>query len=190
MIDVPAPRHRHPVVGVAGPSASGKSTLAAGLAAALGARHLCLDDYFVPGAERPVVNGCPSFERPHQYDGARMALDVAAARAVGPVVAEGFLLFAYPALLAACDVRLFVQIGEAEVVARRAARRSVGGGKAERVERAFAAHGLEEWRRFGAGQASAEGVAVLDGTLPPEELLRAARLIADGNDGRPALMGH
>src|ERR1700723_3656566 len=72
------PEGRHPVLGIAGPSGSGKSTLAKRLALDFGARVVCLGDYFCHKAKRPMVNGYPSFERPHLYDGARMARDVAA----------------------------------------------------------------------------------------------------------------
>ena len=182
---IPEPGSRHPVLGITGPSGSGKSTLAKRLALDFGARVVCLDDYFCHKAERPVVNRYPSFERPHQYDGARMARDVAAQRLCCPVIAEGFLLFTYPDLLEACNVRIFVDISEDEILTRRKLRRDAGYGKPKRVERGFDAHGLEEWRSFGAIQAEVDGVIALDGTLSPDLLFEATREKADFHGAVP-----
>lgn len=57
------------LLAIAGPSCSGKSTIARLLATETGARLLHLDAYWRRGCERPVVNGAPSHERPEQYDG-------------------------------------------------------------------------------------------------------------------------
>lgn len=167
--------NRSLVIGIAGPSSSGKSTLATRLASELDAAHLCLDDYFIPAAAREVVNGRPSFEQPSQYDGDLMAEEVSEACAKGPVVAEGFLLFVYPALLNACHVRFLISLDDEAVVSRRKARRHAGAGRSEKAERAFDAHGIQEWQRFGAPQSSLPGVIQLDGAMPPDQILSIAR---------------
>jgi uridine kinase len=84
------------LIGIAGPSCSGKSTVARQVADALSCTLLHLDGRWVSGALKPVVSGHRSYERPHQYDGASLLRD--ALEALGrnpPVVIEGFLLFCY-----------------------------------------------------------------------------------------------
>jgi uridine kinase len=158
------------VLGLAGPSCSGKSTAARLVAEAAGARVFHLDAYWIPGSARPPVNGAPSYERPEQYGGQAMARDIMvylAASPAAPVVAEGFLLFLYPDLLDLCGTRVFLKAGWQTVLARRAARAAVqgsaaDGGKALRAEHAWLANGREEWLRFGAGQEAGEGVVSVD----------------------------
>jgi hypothetical protein len=169
-------RGRHmPIVGIVGPSCCGKSTVADLVASAIGARVLRLDAYWVSGSVRPIVGGEPSFERPDQYDGATLAADVVAharARPDVPLVVEGFLILVYPALRALLDAAFFVEVPDAVLTERRTARSTVrgdasGGGKSAGSERAWAANGIEEWRRFGAQQALLPGVVAVDGTMPP-----------------------
>lgn len=153
-------------VGIAGPSASGKSTIARMLVQGIGAKLFCLDDYFIANTARPVVNGFSSFERPEQYDGTRLAAQVAMALETGPVVAEGFLLFKYHAILALCHLKFFIAIPSEVIVSRRRSRRDMGHGKAAGVERAFDAHGVHEWEWFGKAQADIPGVLSIDGNQP------------------------
>lgn len=167
-------------LGIAGPSCSGKSTVARLVAETLGARLLSLDSYWISGSCRPSVNGHPSYERPHQYDGAALARDAAALLADGsghPVVLEGFLLFLYPATREICAPQVFVQVCEPTLLARRAGRaasegRILAGGKRATVEIAWLANGLDEWRTFGAQQATMPGMKVVEGSRPPEAVAR------------------
>lgn len=169
------------VLGISGASCSGKGTVARLVASATGAGLFHLDAHWVKGCDKPLVNGEPTFERPHQYDGAALCADVHAFLAAGPdreAVVEGFLLFLYPEALELCDVRVFLAVPDAVVVARRAARSAIrgdhaAGGKAEPVERAWLANGLAEWARFGAGQAALPGVRSVDADAPPTSVARA-----------------
>ena len=165
----------HFCIGIAGPSSSGKSTLSRLLAADLNANRFCLDDFFLRKARRPIVNGMPSFERPAQYDGVRMADCIRTSLTDGPVVAEGFLLFCYHSIVELCSARLFIAVQPEVVTSRRLARRISGNGRSAAVERAFDVHGQSEWESFGACQALTPNVVVLDGNLPPHDLLAVTR---------------
>ena len=181
------------VLGIAGPSASGKSTVAYRLAKDLGAHLISLDDLWIRGSDHPLVNGHPSYERPEQYDGAAGARAAHAARHAHPkrpVIIEGFLAFTYPEVVAACDRMVFVDVPEEVIVARRQARilqRGLpqAGSKDERVEAAWRHNGIIEWRRFGASQKGVPGVCVVDGTRPIDEVVAAAA--AEIQDLRAAL---
>ena len=163
----------HPSMGIAGPSCSGKSTVAALVAAAFGAALLRLDDHWIRQAPRETVAGFPSYERPDAYDDASLLLAIRKAAASGPVVAEGFLLLSYPPLHRACSPRFFLDVPHEELVWRRLARIAAGGDPAWGSEggaagdRGWLAHGRGEWERFGAAQARLPGVVVLDGTRAP-----------------------
>lgn len=91
------------------------------------------------------------------------------------MIAEGFLLFFYPAMLALDAVRIFIDLDHEELERRRACRaRQPGdaaqGGKRLAVESSWGANGLQEWQRFGAGQAELPGVQRLDGRRDGAEL--------------------
>lgn len=167
------------IIGIAGPSCSGKSTVARELAAATGALLLHLDGRWVKGAEKPVVNGHRSYERPHQYDGASLLREIRAAAEAGrDVVAEGFLLFAYPGIAEICDHRFFLEVPHQELVRRRLARSAAGGnatwgtvGNDAVVDVGWLAHGREEWEAFGAPQALLPGIVILDGCRNPSDWL-------------------
>lgn len=154
------------IVGISGPSCSGKTSLARAIAALLGAPTLHLDMHFIADADRPLVNGHPSFERPHQYDGAALLAEMLdAAQRHQHVVAEGFLLFLYPGILDACDHRLHLDVPHRTLVGRRARRASamgdVKGGRIKQADIAWQAHGEEEWEAHGAHQVAMPGVKVL-----------------------------
>lgn len=165
------------IIGIAGPSCSGKTTVARLVAARLDAPLLHLDKHWVDGCEKPVVNGHPSYERPHQYDGKRL---MEAADALSPahayVVVEGFLLFAYPRAVQRCGVRILIDAPHAVLAERRSARSASGrydgvwdGANAD-VDAGWCAHGKDEWERFGRQQDQVPGIVVLDGVRPPNEL--------------------
>lgn len=156
-----------PVVGIAGPSCSGKTTVARALAARMEARLLHLDRFWISGAHRPLVHGHESFERPDQYDGAALLAAALHAARSGPVVVEGFLLFTYPGVLDACSSAFLLEVPHEELVRRRVGRTGsasddvAGEGRVPEADRGWHAHGREEWERFGAPQASMPGVRIL-----------------------------
>lgn len=157
-------------IGIAGPSCSGKSTLARLLAASLGAERLCLDDFYLSRHPRRYVESggarVRSFEHPQAYDGEALLRWVGGQD--GPVVAEGFLLFLYPGSEAIFDRMIFVDLPWEEIVARRSARK---GQNAAKVEASFSAIGRGEWELFGARQRDLPGVTVIDGRRPIGDLL-------------------
>lgn len=154
------------ITGISGPSCSGKTSLAKAIAALLGAPMLHLDQHFIEDAERPVVEGHPSFEQPHQYDGeALMRQLVAAASTNEHVVVEGFLLYTYPGFLEICDHRVHLDVPHAVLADRRADRHGatgdVKGGRIKAADTAWAAHGESEWLTYGAAQAEMPEVIVM-----------------------------
>lgn len=154
------------IIGISGPSCSGKTSLAKELSGLMEAPMFHLDHHFIEDAERPIVKGFPSFEQPHQYDAAALYDQVMAAAADHRhVVVEGFLLFSYPGFHDACDARIHLDVPH-QVLGERRERRhgatgDVKGGRIKMADTAWAAHGREEWERFGAHQAMMEGVDVL-----------------------------
>lgn len=154
------------IVGISGPSCSGKTSLAKELAALLGAPMLHLDQYFIADATRPIVMGHPSFEQPHQYDGAAMLRDaIAAAKTSEHLVLEGFLLFTYPGFLDLVDRAVHLDVPHHVLAARRADRNGatgdVKGGRIKLADTAWAAHGEAEWATYGKAQADLPGVEVV-----------------------------
>ena len=178
------------IIGLAGPSCSGKTTLARQLAVALDAELLHLDTRW-RGGPKVIVNGFPSRERPEFYDGDALLRDARRAAASGrSIVLEGFLLFAhaegrecYPGMAAFCDRKLFLDLPPPLQRARRMARTQAGGnsvwgdlpeGHEAGVDRGWLAHGEAEWMLFGDPQRYVAGMTVLDGRLLAEEVLEQA----------------
>lgn len=154
---------------IAGPSASGKSTLAKAVAARVGARRFCLDDYFIPRARVFVdTNGGPvrTFERPELYDAARLARHVAAVP--GPVVTEGFCLLGYPEFREQDALRVYVDVPFDICLARRLARRPI-----RPSDQSFRIIGRSESAAFVEPQRKVPGVVVLDGRNSTDELVCA-----------------
>ncbi len=158
-----------PAILIAGPSASGKSSLANAVAAALRVPCLSLDDYFIrkPRSFVETPTGpIRTFERPYLYDGARLAKDVLAHPA--GVVAEGFCLFNYPEIMALTASRFYLDVAFSVCLARRLARRP------RRVsDQSFQIVGEQETNAFVIPQQHLDGVHVLDGIRPLDELLIA-----------------
>ena len=157
------------LIGISGPSCSGKTTLAREIAALLDAPTLHLDRHFVEDAERPLVNGHPSFEQPHQYDG--MALLDEAVSALDHhehVVVEGFLLFHYPGFTTICDHMVHLDVPHGVLAERRMARAAakaaaseVKGGRKKAADDGWSAHGRCEWMRHGEFQARIAGITIV-----------------------------
>jgi uridine kinase len=147
------------VVGIAGGTGSGKTTLARKVVAALPAGRALLlqhDDYYrdrshLPPAEREVIN----FDEPEALENDRLAVDLvdlkaglaveapqydfathtrrAATRRLEPcavVVVEGILLFAVPVLRDLFDLRLFVDTADDVRLLRRIERDLLERGRA------------------------------------------------------------
>ena len=174
-----APTHT-PVIGIAGPSCSGKTTIAKMLANHLGAAIFHYDSYIKPDAPRVIVNGHPSFDRPDVYDGAKMAGDIFVHMRKflkTPIIAEGFLLFTDPLLAALCDIKIFLSLDKDTILARRRERREALMLKPDYLSRekpfedSFLANGIEEWERFGLPQASLSGILHFHGNEPPHALI-------------------
>jgi chloramphenicol 3-O-phosphotransferase len=155
------------IIGIAGPSCSGKTTIARVLAKRMRARLLHLDAFWIRGSAKPLVDGHPSFERPEQYDGAALLRSALDASIDGDVVIEGFLLFAYPGILEACASAFLIDVPHEELVRRRLRRGPessddvAGAGRVAQADRGWIAHGRKEWERYGAPQAGLPGVVVL-----------------------------
>ena len=188
------------IVGIAGGTASGKSTLARAVAEATGALHILHDRYYftLPEAfrERPSTY---NFDHPVALDTERLIENLASLRAgqsaslpvydfkthtrapeleeVAPhpiVLVEGILAFSEPRLCELMDLQLFVD-APADIRLMRRIRRDLQ--KRGRTIEAV----LEQYERtvrpmheafVAPTQAGAD--LVLDGTEPPEELLRVA----------------
>jgi hypothetical protein len=158
------------IVGIAGPSCSGKTTLAHLLGSALTAPVLHLDRHWIEGCEKPVVEGFPSYERPHQYDADALIAEIRAIRLRHPIiVVEGFLLFHYQWFRDACARRVFLDVPHERLAVRRRARLGlavddVPGGRAPEADAGWSAHGRSEWLRFGAAQRDLPGMEVVTRT--------------------------
>ncbi len=142
-------------IGIAGPSCSGKTTLARELSALLDLPLHHLDAHFVKDADHPLVNGYPSYEQPHQYDG-KALLEKAKQEEEGCIL-EGFLLYNYDGALELCDYAFYLDVPHEELVRRRSNRSKAGtdGVRAvlnPKVDEAWHAHGKEEWEAYGASQ--------------------------------------
>lgn len=174
------------LIGISGASCSGKTTLAHEIARLLGAATLHLDRHFIEDAERPIVNGHPSFEQPHQYD-AMALLDEAVEACVGTrfVVVEGFLLFTYPGFTTVCDRMVHLDVPHDTLAARRMERAAakaglmdVKGGRLKAADDGWARHGRDEWLRYGEAQARIPGVRVVrPGIDHPATQAEIARLL-------------
>lgn len=157
------------VILIAGPSASGKSTLAKHLASTLNLEVFSLDDYFIPSTKVFVETAggkVRTFERPALYDGARLAKDILLSQ-TGAVV-EGFCLFAYPEIMALPASRFYLDVPFSVCLARRHVR------KPQRPsDKSFQLIGEQESATFVLPQQHFPSVRVLDGTRTIEALLKA-----------------
>jgi hypothetical protein len=177
------------ILGIAGPSCSGKTTIARLLAERLGAPLLHLDRHWIIGCEKPLVDGHPSYERPHQYDADALreeTLDATSRSSI--VVVEGFLLFGYPWFAENCTHRFLLDVPHHRLAARRAARHGLSlddvvGGRAPEADAGWHAHGRSEWEKYGARQRDVPGMITIlrseDGGAWPDDCGEIARIISN-----------
>lgn len=159
-------------IGIAGPSCSGKSTVAELLAQHVELPLFHLDGRWVKGSPKAIVNGHKSFERPTHYNGDGLAEDL---KSHPHFIAEGFLLFLYKDLLN-IPFKFFIDLPYEEQLARRLARASSRkddrlGGVNDVAEIAWRHNGKEEWEAFGAKQKHIEDMVCLSGLEKPEVLV-------------------
>jgi uridine kinase len=158
------------IILIAGPSASGKTTLAKQVASSLGSDYLSLDNYYLP-EETALVDTekgrIRSFEQPHLYDGAHLAKHIEKHVNTGRgVVAEGFVLLAYPEIMALPAIRFYLEVSFATCRERRLKRFP-----RRRSDEAFKMIGESENARFVLPQRALPGVHSLDGTFSVEKLM-------------------
>ena len=127
------------LVGLAGGSASGKSTLSSQLAAALRERILgrsvevcSTDAYFLPTGEMPTFyspsrgKDMPDFNRPDAIDQARFLADLDARRSAPTrpdvLIVEGLMVLHIPEIRQRLDVRLFIDLEADQRALRRVVR--------------------------------------------------------------------
>jgi uridine kinase len=135
---MPTSTHSTFVTGVAGGTASGKSTFSGALLSALEGlvvERISTDDYFYGPAELPTFyspsqgRDMPDCNRPDSIDCARLARDIDARRAAPDrpdvLVVEGLMVLHLPEIRQRLDLRLFVEL-EAEVRALRRLVRNLG----------------------------------------------------------------
>lgn len=105
------------IIGIAGGSRSGKTTLSRVLAKELDCRLLSLDDYFFAPSTFPRTFERPDYDRIEAIDWDRALGDIASHK--GNLIVEGFLLLAHAGARALMDMTFFVDLDEAERMRRR-----------------------------------------------------------------------
>nr|MCK4930510.1 hypothetical protein [Nanoarchaeota archaeon] len=180
------------VIGLAGPSCSGKSNVTRVLEQRLTADVLCLDEFYIKDSKKIFINyqgkRFRSFERPGLYNGNQLAKYVKELKDNGKIrfkslniksgeykerelirkdflILEGFLLFYYTKLRRLIDYRFYIDIPSEEAVSRRMAR----------VDRplsdaSFVKIGCKEYQKYGVPQKALPRVIILDGTLSVKDI--------------------
>ena len=148
------------IILIAGPSASGKSTIAREVARLRGVPCFSLDDYFIKGAKAFVdtpSGRIRTFERPGLYNGAALAEELS--RAKDGAVVEGFCLFTYPAMCAIEGKRYYLDVPFSTCAERRRIRRP-----RRLSDQTYLVIGEGENAAFVLPQRSLARMSVLDGT--------------------------
>jgi len=176
------------VIGIAGPSCSGKSTVAQLVAKQLGASFLSLDVQIIKGLPHVFVDGVRTLERPQFYDGNKLADVVRHLQTDGKytfteyrhsdkswverteiakefLILEGFLLFQYPELQRVCDLKFYIDLPWDESVRRRKARN-----RGDKSDEWFYQIGESESALFVVPQKKMPRAIVLDGMKSAQQL--------------------
>ena len=181
------------IIGIAGPSCSGKSSLADRLSKEINAPILSVDKFWKFNAPKIEVyhegQNYRTFERKELYDGAEVAnilqdledkgtstfLEVKfpqkehvqrTLEAPEALIVEGFLAFTYEDIFKQLDYKYYVDVSDEEILKRRAAR----GGRPKSDE-IFKKIGLMEYKKNGEYQKDLPGVVVLDGNKSLEDIV-------------------
>lgn len=182
------------IIGICGPSCSGKSSVAKSLAKQLRCDVISVDFFYAFECEKTYIehNGetIRSFERPEHYDGARVANIVKELREKGRVtiqrlphetsknfieetliekeflIIEGFQLLNYPELERQIDESFYIDL-EFEELAKRRMQRYDRGSKDDD----FVKIGKQEWEHIGLNQKEKANY-VLDGMKTIPELTK------------------
>lgn len=167
------------IIGFAGPSCSGKTTLARKTSKILNCPLIHMDQFCIHNAYKPIVNGYASYEQPHQYDHiATLNYLKKISTEYKNVIIEGFLLFSYPELYQKCDLHFFIDL-DFETQKQRRLKRSQqkeydgvwGEGHNNDADIGFLAHGKEEWQKYGEKQKELTKVICLDGKKDTKYLM-------------------
>lgn len=131
---------RRTIVGIAGGTASGKTTFSAALATALNQADpalvvevLSTDAYFLPTPQMPTFKSpstgqeTPDYNRPDSIDSNRLATDLQARRRAGDgvTIVEGLMVLHLEEVRRCLDLRVFVEL-EADARALRRLVRNLG----------------------------------------------------------------
>jgi uridine kinase len=188
------------IIGIAGPSCSGKTTIAETLVKEMpDAIHLRFDSYTKPQLRTVPVTGpdgitYQSAERPELYNGEKLAKDLD--ELIGKhknsdktVIVEGFLLLTFSEIRERLTHSFFVEISHEESLRRRDARPSeIMGAQdevVEQMEKAFRVIGGSEYEKFGRPQAQLQGVTKLDGMKSTQDLVEEIKsVVYSGAEGR------
>ncbi len=139
------------IIGIAGGSASGKTTLAKRLAEATGAKHLSMDSYYKPYDQLPDSIGTDGqiykdFNCPQAFDTSKLIRDAKAY--TGDLILEGLFILHEKKLRDLCDLRIFLDCPADIRVVRRILRNVSFGMAIEDITSAYLAlvrHRHEEY---------------------------------------------
>lgn len=108
------------IIGIAGGTCTGKSTIARIIAPKLNAKVISVDDYFNDPNTFPTSYGHPDYDRADAIDFDQLMNDVSMAD--NNVIVEGFLLLTHSSLLKMMDKTFYIDIDSHTLVARRLVR--------------------------------------------------------------------
>jgi len=174
------------VIGIAGPSCSGKSTVSNAVARELTAPVVCLDYQYDRDLPHMFTDGVRTFERPELYRGdelARISRELAqdghstfkelkhrvektiTLSASDYLILEGFILYQYESIRKICDLMFYIDVPWDEMVRRRTARPTE-----PKTDEAFFKIGKIETQTYVEPQKKMPKVIVLDGTQSTDSI--------------------
>lgn len=105
------------VIGIAGGTCSGKTSIANILARLINAKIVSLDNYFKDPKTFPILLGHPDYDRIEAINWKAAIEDIKAAK--DDVIVEGFLVLASEAIRKLLDISFFIDSDEDTLIARR-----------------------------------------------------------------------